>query len=100
MGFGSFIKKAVKRTINPSRLAEDTGKFWGSAVGKVTGSFMEGMSGGPEADTSAQEAAEALLAETEAEKKRKQQAAEELNPTGALGAGAPIVSRKNILGVS
>lgn len=100
MGFGSFIKKAAGRLINPSRAAKDTAKFWGSAAGKVTGAFMEGMAGDQEVDTSAQDEAAALLAETEAEKKRKLKAAEELNPTGALGAGAPTVSRKNVLGVS
>lgn len=100
MGFGSFIKKAFKTAARPATAAVNPSralKGAGEETGKIVSKFTSGLAGTQDAGQIAEGAAD-VLAETEEEKRRRLEAAEELNPTGSLGAGAPTVKRPNILG--
>lgn len=87
-----FFSKAWKRS-------KGAIKIMSGDVGGGIGDLSEGLGfGGTSSGNNAAAEAAAALAETEAEKKRKLKAAEELNPTGSLGAGNPTIKRSNILG--
>ena len=94
MGFFSKTFKGITKRLSGSA------KIATGDIGGGIGDFSEGLGFGGTTSSGNNAAAEAAaaLAETEAEKKRKLKAAEELNPTGSLGAGNPTIKRSNILG--